>query len=156
MLKWPVLVLHTRRKDITSDHEIFIRIWSINQPFTGTLEGFKDFIVGKALRTHGDSKRSTTPLNFAPHWCLAFLCGVWLACGTTQAEDLQCDVPASHDNCAVIIALRSTAADYWNQVASAVQTFHRDAGVTHHVFEESPLELKDILAEKQPRYLALM
>jgi hypothetical protein len=56
----------------------------------------------------------------------------------------------------VIIALRSTAADYWNQVASAVQTFHRDAGVTHHVFEESPLELKDILAEKQPRYLALM
>lgn len=87
---------------------------------------------------------------------LLFLCGVWLACGTTQAEDLQCDVPASHDDCAVIISHRSTAADNWKQVASAVRTFHRDAGVTHHVFEESPLELKGILAEEQLRDLSLM
>lgn len=87
---------------------------------------------------------------------LLFLCGVWLACGTTQAEDLQCDVPASHDDCAVIISHRSTAADNWKQVASAVRTFHRDAGVTHHVFEERPLELKGILAEEHLRDLALM
>ena len=87
---------------------------------------------------------------------LLLLCGVWLASGTTQAEDLQCDVPASHDDCAVIISRRSTAADCWKQVASAVRTFHRDAGVTHHVFEESPLELKGILAEEQLRDLSLM
>ena len=61
----------------------------------------------------------------------------------------------SHDDCAVIISCRSTAADYWKQVASTVRTFHRDAGVTHHVFEESPLELKDIPAEEHLRSLAL-
>lgn len=82
--------------------------------------------------------------------------GVWLACGTTRADDLQRDVPAVHDDCAVIISRRSAEADGWKQVASAVRTFHRDAGVTRHVFEESPLELKDILAEEHPRHLVLV
>ena len=81
--------------------------------------------------------------------------GVWLACGTTQADDLQRDVPAAHDDCAVIISRRSAEADGWKQVASAVRTFHRDTGVTRHVFEESPLELKDIPAEEHLRSLAL-
>ena len=87
-------------------------------------------------------------------WLL--LCGVWLACGTTQAEDLQCDVPASHDDRAVIISRQSTAADGWKQVASDIGTFHRDAGVTHHVSKDSPPELKDILAEEHLRYLPMM
>ena len=82
--------------------------------------------------------------------------GLWLACGTTRADDLQRDVPAAHDDCAVIISRRSAEADGWKQVASAVRTFHRDAGVTRHVFEESPLELKDILAEEHPRHLVLV
>lgn len=36
---------------------------------------------------------------------------VWLACGLTQAQDIQCDVPASHDDCPGIISRQSTAAD---------------------------------------------
>jgi hypothetical protein len=39
------------------------------------------------------------------------LSGVWLTCGLTQAQDIQCDVPASHDDCPGIISRQSTAAD---------------------------------------------
>ena len=85
MLQWTVLVFHIRRKDVTSDDGIFIQFWSINQSLTAMFDDFKDSIVGKALRTYDDSKRSTTPLNFAPHWCLAFfmrsVAGMWYDAG---------------------------------------------------------------------------
>ena len=42
-------------------------------------------------------------------WLL--LSGVWLAGGTTQAQDIQCDASASHDDCAGVISRQSTPAD---------------------------------------------
>ncbi len=77
-------------------------------------------------------------------------------CTTAHGQDLLQDDPAPHDDCAVIISRKSAEADGWRQVASAVRTFHQDAGVTRHVFETSPLELKDVLAQEHPRHVVLV
>ena len=42
-------------------------------------------------------------------WLL--LSEVWLACGTTQARDIQSVVSASQDDCAGVISRQSTPAD---------------------------------------------
>ena len=42
-------------------------------------------------------------------WLL--LSGVWLACGPTQARNIQCDVSASQDDCAGVISRQSTPAE---------------------------------------------
>ena len=89
-------------------------------------------------------------------WFVATLAGPSSMTASERSGDLEHDEPALHDDCAVVISRRSADADGWKQVASAVRTFHRDSGVTTHVFEESPLELKDALAAVHPRHLILV
>ncbi|MCH2145233.1 MAG: hypothetical protein MK082_08820 [Phycisphaerales bacterium] len=68
------------------------------------------------------------------------------------------ELPAVHDGYAIVVSRETLATDGWKQVVSALRTFHRDRGVRTFLYEDSPLEISDALAEggDLPRWMVLV